>query len=399
MRNDNNTTEGLKDFDWEGYALQGHSRKSGERKEDGERIFAVGDYVENAYKAYCAPHAHFSKDADEFSGSCKGSLFSIRTIKYLGNKMASVDTDSGMSALVDLDKDKRILSVLDGEMTLQDLCEMLSTKEGVEEFIHQVGKVYIDRKGNGSFYDGVILGVKEAMFRSSSAFAAKKELSSINLDIRSDKELDKKNRWKIDRLKREITQSGVELFSGVITGLNTGGYNILVNGVDCFMPYSQSSIGGYNFPGKQDKEEREKAIQAMMLENQKNIGLEVEVVALSYDKRSDSFVVSHKEAKRILASRICRNLIGSDKSLTAIVTGTAYYGAFLEVMLPDSATTFDGIIHFKNSSDEFKEKVEKGVIRKGDIIDVFVEDVTDEDVVILSDRHATNEKEDGTAES
>ena len=59
---------------------------------------------------------------------------------------------------------------------------------------------------------------------------------------------------------------------------------------------------------------------------------------------------------------------------------------FLEIMLPNGASTFDGIIHYKNSSEEFKAKVESGAIRKDDIIDVYVTEVTEDGVIIISDK-------------
>ena len=52
-------------------------------------------------------------------------------------------------------------------MSVEELYASLVTAFGKQDFITRVGNVYIDKNGNGSFYEGVILGVKERMSRSS----------------------------------------------------------------------------------------------------------------------------------------------------------------------------------------------------------------------------------------
>lgn len=167
-----------------------------------------------------------------------------------------------------------------------------------------------------------------------------------------------------------IGDKSIATYQAEIIGYNRGGYNCIVNGIQCFMPFSHSGIGK-----DADQEKIEsligKTLTVMMDESKKN-------------GKNRTFVASRTKYIRRAQPQLVATLKEEwkkdvSKVYNGVVTGIGYkegthrpYGIFIEV-----GGLYTGLLFRTYMSDGLLDRIQTGEVKKGDTLDVFIHDITE----------------------
>lgn len=154
-----------------------------------------------------------------------------------------------------------------------------------------------------------------------------------------------------------------------ITGYNRGGYTCIIKGIQCFMPFSHSGIG---------KDADQEKIESL-------IGTEMMVMMDESKKngKNRTFVASRTKYIRRAQPQLVSELRerwkeDKDALFDGVVTGIGFkegshrpYGIFIEM-----EGVYTGLLFRTYMSDELLSAVVSGGVKKGDIIKVYIHEIS-----------------------
>lgn len=141
--------------------------------------------------------------------------------------------------------------------------------------------------------------------------------------------------------------------------INKGGYVVSIMGIDAFMPGSLAA------PNKL---------------TDFNVLLDKDVmVMIESFIPGTGFIVSHKKYLKYLIPMKLKEL-ELNKWMEGIVTGSTKFGIFIEFN-----DIFTGMIHTTKMSEDLKNKFMADIIKPGDKLKFYIDEITDDNRIILSD--------------
>jgi small subunit ribosomal protein S1 len=142
-----------------------------------------------------------------------------------------------------------------------------------------------------------------------------------------------------------------------------GGYNVTVNGVECFMP---GSLAGIN----------------KLADFGSIIGKDLYVVPVSYSNEKGTIVVSHRKyLQAMIPNTIDVLKENADKEYTGYITGSTKYGVFVE--FNDCLT---GMIHVNDLDGDIAESYNSGKLSPGTEIKFFIKDIISDTKITLTQK-------------
>lgn len=163
---------------------------------------------------------------------------------------------------------------------------------------------------------------------------------------------------------REAVESGGTAWVGTVTHMiENGGYMVLVQGIECFMPGSLAGINKLHDFGS-------------------IIGTEMYVVPVSFSPERGTLVVSHRKYLQALIPSELESLKETQgETLIGNVTGTAKYGVFVEFN-----KCLTGMIHNNDLDEDTLAKFKARDIKPGDEVSFMVKDIISNTKITLTQK-------------
>tara|TARA_B110000114_G_scaffold185831_1_gene235375 strand:+ start:954 stop:2249 length:1296 start_codon:yes stop_codon:yes gene_type:complete len=163
---------------------------------------------------------------------------------------------------------------------------------------------------------------------------------------------------------REAVETGGTAWIGKVTHMiENGGYMVLVQGIECFMPGSLAGINKLHDFGS-------------------IIGTEMYVVPVSFSPDRGTLVVSHRKyLQAMIPSELEKLKENQGETLVGNVTGTAKYGVFVEFN-----QCLTGMIHNNDLDEDTLAKFKARDIKPGDEVEFIVKDIISNTKITLTQK-------------
>jgi hypothetical protein len=167
----------------------------------------------------------------------------------------------------------------------------------------------------------------------------------------------------INKILNEIKErKTLTVFSAKIVGYDDDVFRCkIMNVIDCYMSFYETSIEEIDNPDSY-------------------IGKEIPVIV--YNVANDVIYVSHRKyneyEQKINIDKI-KELVINKQKISCVITGINDLGVFIK---KDSLI---GLIYYNKLKKETKEKIKNGLLKKGDSLEIFVDDVTPDGRCICTD--------------
>lgn len=265
------------------------------------------------YDAYFAGRGFIApKDLSE------SKVFVISDITKVSSHEVLVDSDNGMSAVVDMNKEGMFLNSI-GVESVEAFVSIIENNPQYKKALLEMNVcAKVVDNGRISLWDGYCAKIESELFE----------------------ELQRKDGPKYG-------------YNAKILSLGNGGYMVEVMGLNCFLPTSLASSGPIQNP-------------------ESLIGTELKVCVVNYSKITKNFVVSHKKYLEItLPSRIAEELyIG--KHVFVKVTGISKNGLFCAIRDKNDNYTFASLMHRTTMSPDTESSFDKREFLIGDCMMAYV---------------------------
>lgn len=318
------------EFNWDAYS-DGYNGKTLKRNKrvllmpDGSKtkVYSHESYAQELYNMYAnVPTTNFvAKD------EIKNTVFTVTDIVPVSSTEVVVDTLSGSSIRIDLNKDKEYLKVLG--------CD------SAEQFTLSIAK--------------------------SPKFKAQVLASDVKAKVLGTNRI---SLWAGHKSKTEnefLQQIKTPSFAyyGHIDSVNGGGYIVDVNGIKCFMPGSQAQAN-------------------RILDYNVLVGKTIPVMIDNYNENT-GFIVSYKKyLKTILPGKIEAEL-SEGMAIDAEVTGSKNGNIFLQFADSDGEMIFTGLLPVDNQSDGIKEEITAGQMKPGSKWRMYIWTITEDNRIVFGD--------------
>jgi ribosomal protein S1 len=175
---------------------------------------------------------------------------------------------------------------------------------------------------------------------------------------------------------RQAADDGDTAYLGTIKEMIPGGgYLVLVQGIQCFMP---GSLAGIN----------------KLHDFSSIVGAQMYVVPDSFSSKRGTIVVSHRKYLQAMIPREIENLQANiDSEIKGNVTGTAKYGVFVEFN-----TCLTGMIHVNDLSPELFNSHKNGTVNPGDEVTFKIKEIVSNEKIILTQKEKSEMKVDNSWE-
>ena len=163
---------------------------------------------------------------------------------------------------------------------------------------------------------------------------------------------------------REAVETGGTAWIGKVTHMiENGGYMVLVQGIECFMPGSLAGINKLHDFGS-------------------IIGTEMYVVPVSFSPDRGTLVVSHRKyLQAMIPSELEKLKENQGETFVGNVTGTAKYGVFVEFN-----QCLTGMIHNNDLDEDTLAKFKARDIKPGDEVEFIVKDIISNTKITLTQK-------------
>ena len=329
------------DFDWSLYenGYEGGSslyvNKSVKTKGK-DKVFCHEPYAQELYDAM---EAFMSGKTVTAKDSIVGTTYKVDEIRVVSDHELRVDTDNGMSAIIDINKETQYAKHF-----------------GFENGKEFIGALRKDENFRKNFAEREIT-VKVVSGNKISLWEGYK--SSVEKDF--DADLERQRRGEMPNYA----------YDGKIVGVNQGGFVVDVLGVQCFMPVRLASAGKID-----------------SLED--NLGKTVKVCVVNYSPRSNNYVVSYKRYLEIILPDKIQKELYVGKEVQVKCTGPSRNALFCSIKDENGEFIFTSLIHRSTMSKDFEESFDNGEFIVGDQFRAYVYALNWEDdgtcKIVLTDR-------------
>ena len=306
---------------WDGVSLKVNKKIKLQDKRD--KVYCHESYAQEMYDALCA---HDRGENVVPKDNIKNTLHTVVDIRKVSDHEVSVDTLGGMTAVIDLNKEKQYLETFD----CKDVASFVRAIDISDTFKSALleSKVIAKVVNNGrvSLWDG--------------------HLSKIEAEF-------------VDQIKNPNAKPVA--YNAKVKEINGGGYLVEVLGVKCFLPGSLAAAG---------------IIPAD--EFDKLIGKTLPVMIVNYLPTS-GFVVSYKKYLNYILPHKIETELYVGKSIGVKVTGTSKNGIFVQFRDNNKEWLFSGLIHRSVMSKEFEKRFDSKEFRIGDEFLAYVNNIIESD--------------------
>jgi small subunit ribosomal protein S1 len=306
-------TQGLEDFDWDEYTEGCPSRmRRGNphvKVPHGVKVYSL---AKNAQQMY----AMYEGSLDKFVSKVANGDHLVGKIYSVDSRWATIDVGHRELIYIDLDR------------------ESSAFKELIQKDKEFTVKIIDDSSSKGFCLGSVTEGTKQAIINDLMAAAESKSTAYAG---------------RIDKM---------------IPG---GGYMVIVQGIECFMP---GSLAGIN----------------KLANFESIIGTDMYVVPVSFSPEKGTIVVSHRAYLQAMIPQHIEELRANmEKEQEGNVTGSTKYGVFVEF---NGCLT--GMIHINDLSTETAELYAKGNLNPGTSVKFFVKDIISTTKITLTQKTDSN---------
>lgn len=263
----------------------------------------------------------------------EGEVVYLKDISLIGGDELLASTTVGTDIIINLGKESGFFASF-GMKKADFKNDIFGTKNGKKNFLDKKFPAMINKCGYGSLSDGLLYKTKQEF------------MEQINLGDKADK-----------------------AYTAHIESLNRGGYIVTLQGITAFLPGSLASMNKItNFSELLDTD--------------------IIVMIEGYDARN-GFIVSGKKYYTHIMPKLISDFKESfdkdpDKQYTGTITGTKYFGVFIEF-----GKYFNGLLYKKYASEELLSKLTAGELNTGDSITFYIHDIIKDkngnDRIVLSD--------------
>jgi ribosomal protein S1 len=312
--NDKNRSNPDDGFDWESYenGYNGYNLVKNEtiKTRKGDKVFCHDSYAEELYKKMCGERIVQTTAKDEVVGA----LHHVVDINQRSDHEVVLDTDGGMSAVVDMNKETEFVDSIG--------CE------GVDHFM-----MALKNPEN-----------KELILKFAKTAKVVQNRVSIMEGVRANVEMEFMNQLK-----------GSQMFgySAQIVSVNQGGFTVVVNGLKCFMPGSLAASGPID-------------------DFDSMIGKNVDVCVVNYSKQTGNFVVSHKKYLELTLPNRVKNEMYPGLRVSVKVTGQSKNGLFCAIKDNNGDFPFSSLMHRSTMSPDMESSFDKHEFVNGDQFFAYV---------------------------
>lgn len=324
-----NNVEPSNDFDWDFYengATGGNNLVVNKKvmiKNLNDKVYCHEGYAQELYERMFSYEIgnnvkYVPKD------SIVGTTYNVVSIHPCSKTEITVDSDCGMSSVIDMNKEKQYLDAI-GCKSVQQFMDALRYAEDFE-------KTLIDTNLIATVCEGGRISLWEG------------HKSKIEKSL-------------IDQIKDP--ENCRYAYKAKIKDVNNGGYFVDICGVRCFMPGSLAAAG-------------------VITDYESMIGKTVPVMAVNYLPKS-GFVVSYKQYMNAIMPTKIQNEISVGMEVMAKVTGETKKRNGLFVIFKDSNGEwfFSGLVHRSSMSKDFERSFDRRDIKIGDEMRLYVSGINE----------------------
>jgi ribosomal protein S1 len=308
-------------FDWslyeDGYDGGTSLRRNTKVKTHGNDI--VYSHEPYAQELYDLMEDYFSgrKTQATPKDSKSGVVYNVQNISALSDHEVVIDSDNGMSAVVDLNKEAQFVKHV-GFNRAADFTNALKDDKFREELVASNLLAKVIDSNRVSIWEGYKSRIEKEFME--------------------------------DLLRKDGPKYA---YLGKVVSANPGGYTVDIMGLNCFMPASLASNGPISDP-------------------ESLVGTELKCCVVNYASLTKNFVVSHKKyIETTLPARI-REELYVGKPVFVKVTGVSKNGLFCAIKDSEGKWMFSSLMHRTTMSNCFEEMFDEGQFVAGDEFRAYV---------------------------
>ena len=303
----------IENFDWslyeDGYTggsklVINKSIKTGGKK---VKIYSHAPYAQELYDKYEGSLNGVSVTSKD---SIAGNIYNIKSIVPVSANEVRIDSDNGMSAIVDMNKERQYVESLG--------------YSNVSSFMTELRKHAIPLEG---------LTAKVVGKRVSIWDGAKSKIEA--------------------EFMQEYTNGPRYAYPAKIISYTTAGFIANVMGVECFMPKSLASSGPITDP-------------------ESYIGRTLNVCIVNYSQQTSNFVISYKKYMEMVLPSKIENELYIGKQVRTLVTGLSKNGIFCSFRDDEGEYIFTSLLHRSTMSKDMETSFDAHEYVKGDMFVAYI---------------------------
>ena len=321
-------------FDWSLYEngyTGGNSlvvNKSVKVKSPNDKVYCHEPYAQALYDMYEA----YTDGSNKYNpkDALKGTVYSVTDIRAVSDHEISIDTTNGMSAVIDLNKEKQYLDTLNCRSVDLFVAAVKTRPDFRKSLIENNLNAKVIDNGRVSLWDG--------------------HLAKIEAEF-------------VAQIKNPTSA-----YYATVKEINNGGYLVDIQGIKCFLPGSLAAAG-------------------ILTDFEALLGKTIPVMIVNYVPAS-GFVVSYKKYLEIILPSKIEEELTIGQEVACKVTGSTKNGVFVQFKDKNGEWIFSGLIHRSVMSKDFEERFDHHEFRVNDEMHAFISDILENNGkyrIVLSD--------------
>lgn len=299
----------------------------------GDKVFCHESYAQEVYDKYFGDgtnNAELSSAKDEIVGA----IYKVTDIFAVSNHEVSINTDCGLTAIVDILKEKPYLEAM-GVYNVEEFCNGICYVKGYKETLLESGmRAQVLPGGRISLWEGHLSKIRNEF------------LEQVN--------------------NPHVAPAAYNAF---VEEVNGGGYIVDIMGVKCFMPGSLAAAG-------------------ILSDFNVLLGKTIPVMIVNFLPNS-GFVVSYKKYLNFILPGKIENELYPGLAIYSKVTGTSKNGIFVQFKDVNGEYIFSGLIHRSVMSPDFEKRFDRREFRIGDEFKAYINNINktgkDQYRIVVSD--------------